>query len=76
MFNLTDLTQPNISDLISAKQVLKKKKKKCNKVESADKCVQSVFQGADLCHIMAAVLAGWGCTVAAVYTIALFDQNP
>lgn len=47
-----------------------------NKVESADKRVESVLQGADLCHIIAAVLAGWGCTVAAVYTIALFDQNP
>lgn len=47
-----------------------------NKIESADKRVESVLQDADLCHIMAAVLAGWGCTVAAVYTIALFDQNP
>lgn len=47
-----------------------------NTVESADKRVESVLQDADLCHIMAAVLAGRGCTVAAVYTIALFDQNP
>lgn len=47
-----------------------------NNVESADKRVESVLQDADLFHIMAAVLAGWCCTVAAVYTIALFDQNP
>lgn len=47
-----------------------------NKEESADKPPESVLQGADLCHIMAAVFAGWGSTVAAVYTIALFDQNP
>lgn len=48
----------------------------CNKVESADKHVESVLHDADLCHIMAAALAGWSCTVAAVYTIPLFDQNP
>lgn len=47
-----------------------------NIVELADEPVKSALQDADLCHIMAAVLAGWGCTVAAVYTIALFDQNP
>lgn len=47
-----------------------------NSVDSADKHVESVLQDADLFHIMAAVLAGWACTVAAVYTIALFDQNP
>lgn len=47
-----------------------------NKVESADKHVSSVLQEADLYHIMAAVFASWGSTVAAAYTIALFDQNP
>lgn len=45
-------------------------------VESAEKCVESVLQGADLCHITTAVLAGQALTVAAVYIIALFDQNP
>lgn len=33
-------------------------------------------QEADLHRITAAVLAGWGNTVAAVCTIAPFDQNP
>lgn len=47
-----------------------------NKEGSAEKRAQSVLQEADLCHIMAAVFAGWGSTVAAVYTIALLDQNP
>lgn len=46
-------------------------------MESADKRVESVLQDADLCRITAAVRAGpGGRTVAAVYTIALFDQNP
>lgn len=48
----------------------------CNQVDSADKHVESVLQDADLCRVMAAVLAGWGCTVAALYTIAVFDQKP
>lgn len=33
-------------------------------------------QEADLHRITADVLAGWGNNVAAVYTIAPFDQNP
>lgn len=45
-------------------------------MDSAAEHVESVLQEADLCHIMAAALAGWGCTVAALYTIAVFDQKP
>lgn len=53
-------------------------KKYCGttKYNQSKKLSDPFLLDADLCRDTAAALAGCSCTVAAVYTIALFDQNP